>query len=469
MRIYKIEVPKNTDLNRYFEIMNVRGEQLEQHDILKEKLMSLLKTTQEQSQFAMIWDACSDMSGYVQMKFNTENRNIIFGSEWNSVPNLESLSGLSIYPQNEKQTLRSILQSEKKIENSTDKNYTDKDDNKIRFKSIVDFSHFLLHVLKIFITRENFDNSDILIPKQLDDSKLIQSFSSVYNDGTIDGKKIDKSFFANKFIVYLLKSRFLFDKYIIKREYKNSAKEEENFDDDGFWSLKELIFAPRNAHYYANTANILANENLMIQSCLRVSIPSQKVSHWITTLLIWLYDAKYEDMTEYKDIAEKIAQESVKVFLSDEKNFRLGVETPHLVFNYLDYLLWMERDNVKYKKHKFAEFKFEFRNSVEHWYPQHPNEETFAKWNDVDLFGRLVDRFGNLCLIQRKENSRFSNLSPHSKYDTYKKTIERASLKLRIMGEMTIDATEWKDKLCAEHEKEMLNLLRKACKIEIVL
>lgn len=245
VRIYKIEVPKNTDLNRYFEIMNVRGEQLEQHDILKEKLMSLLKTTQEQSQFAMIWDACSDMSGYVQMKFNTENRNIIFGSEWNSVPNLESLSGLSIYPQNEKQTLRSILQSEKKIENSTDKNYTDKDDNKIRFKSIVDFSHFLLHVLKIFITRENFDNSDILIPKQLDDSKLLQSFSSVYNDGTIDGKKIDKSFFANKFIVYLLKSRFLFDKYIIKREYKNSAKEEENFDDDGFWSLKELIFAPR--------------------------------------------------------------------------------------------------------------------------------------------------------------------------------------------------------------------------------
>lgn len=135
----------------------------------------------------------------------------------------------------------------------------------------------------------------------------------------------------------------------------------------------------------------------------------------------------------------------------------------------MDYLLWMERDNLKYKKHKFAEFKFEFRNSVEHWYPQHPNEENFAKWNDVDSFGRLVDRFANLCLIQRKENSRFSNLSPHSKYDTYKKTIERASLKLRIMGEMTIDATEWKDKLCAEHEKEMLNLLRKACKIEIVL
>ena len=33
--VYRIELPENTDLNRYFEIMNTRGEQLEQHDILK--------------------------------------------------------------------------------------------------------------------------------------------------------------------------------------------------------------------------------------------------------------------------------------------------------------------------------------------------------------------------------------------------------------------------------------------------
>ena len=33
--LYRIEVPEHTDLNRYFEIMNTRGEQLEQHDILK--------------------------------------------------------------------------------------------------------------------------------------------------------------------------------------------------------------------------------------------------------------------------------------------------------------------------------------------------------------------------------------------------------------------------------------------------
>ena len=40
--LYRIEVPEHTDLNRYFEIMNTRGEQLEQHDILKAQLMGYL-------------------------------------------------------------------------------------------------------------------------------------------------------------------------------------------------------------------------------------------------------------------------------------------------------------------------------------------------------------------------------------------------------------------------------------------
>ena len=63
------EVPENTDLNRYFEIMNTRGEQLEQHDILKATLMRYLPDDSEKSTFAKIWDACSDMTGYVQMHF----------------------------------------------------------------------------------------------------------------------------------------------------------------------------------------------------------------------------------------------------------------------------------------------------------------------------------------------------------------------------------------------------------------
>lgn len=45
--LYRIEVPEHTDLNRYFEIMNTRGEQLEQHDILKAQLMGYLSNRKE--------------------------------------------------------------------------------------------------------------------------------------------------------------------------------------------------------------------------------------------------------------------------------------------------------------------------------------------------------------------------------------------------------------------------------------
>lgn len=84
--LYRIEVPKNTDLNRYFEIMNTRGEQLEQHDILKATLMSYLSREEEKAAFAKIWEACSDMTGYVQMHFPVRYREWIFGGDWKGLP-----------------------------------------------------------------------------------------------------------------------------------------------------------------------------------------------------------------------------------------------------------------------------------------------------------------------------------------------------------------------------------------------
>ena len=55
--LYRIQVPEHTDLNRYFELMNTRGEQLEQHDILKARLMRFLNNRKEQELFSRIWNA----------------------------------------------------------------------------------------------------------------------------------------------------------------------------------------------------------------------------------------------------------------------------------------------------------------------------------------------------------------------------------------------------------------------------
>ena len=190
----------------------------------------------------------------------------------------------------------------------------------------------------------------------------------------------------------------------------------------------------------------------MIQSALRVSYTSPKVMHWITELLIWLFDTNNED-PEFPAKAESIAAQATKRNFLDDKNYKLGVKTPHIVFNFLDYLLW------KKNKTKYDKFVFEFRNSVEHWYPQNPSKDSFHRWDDKDTFG-------NLCIISRNVNSKFSNLSPESKMKSYGKFINNGSLKLRIMGEIIEKCSnnDWIETQCHKHENDMIDLLKVACK-----
>lgn len=63
VQIMQVELPNNADLNQYFERMNNRGEQLEQHEVIKAKLMSKLDID-DRAVFSAIWNACSDVSRY---------------------------------------------------------------------------------------------------------------------------------------------------------------------------------------------------------------------------------------------------------------------------------------------------------------------------------------------------------------------------------------------------------------------
>ena len=461
--IYRVEVPDHTDLNHYFEIMNTRGEQLEQSDVLKARLMSELQgNKKDQEVFAAVWDACRDMSGYVQMHFTPAQRQELFGLDWSHIPShrITDYRKLSISSTTKSGAqISSIIRPDFTID--TEDGYLD-DDTRVRFESVIDFPFFLLHVLKVYMSLHpdiKHKEGKTLVYELLDDKKITTAFETVLNYGVVNNKPIDRSKFAREFMICLLRTRYLFDKYIIKREYANESS-------DGEWSLKSLFVSGQQSHkkaYYANTrfaahkqwastSKWYHQDNLMLQSALRVSYTSPKVMHWITELLKWLtsnVDNLDTDIPYYTDAINDIAKQPVKEFL-DNKDFSLGVGTPHVVLNYLDFLLW------KNKYERNIDFEFEFRNSVEHWYPRNPSEGTFDRWEDN------VDRFGNLCLIQRNINSRFSNMSPEAKKSTFKDMIKKGSLKLRIMSEMTqgINASQqWKESIFAQHEQEMLDLL----------
>ena len=478
--VYRIEVPDNTDLNRYFEIMNTRGEQLEQHDILKATLMSYLSDEQDKSLFAEIWDACSDMTGYVQMHFTSKQntvREAIFGDYWSEIPSKhwdDYKKGIEWGAINGQElTLAKITERNFTVE-SFDGNLDDK--TRVRFESIIDFPYFLLHVLKVYVSLNNIFHEDGLkiMDDLLDDKRLLDSFNRVVSYGVNKEGRIkeNKEAFSKGFIVSLLRTRFLFDQYVIKREYKNE-------NSDGDWSLKALyvsgkgtgkkpyyyntMFVRKGEHYQDWKSNTRNKQNIMIQSALRVSFTSPKVMHWITQLLIWLSENEEEEKIGFYEVAEDIARKAVReqfFDISRDGIYEMGVNTPHIVFNYLDYLLW--KDNVE----NYNDFSFEFRNSVEHWYPQHPSEGSFDPWTDG------VDRFGNLCIIQRNVNSRFSNMSPEAKKSTFEKMISKGSLKLRLMSELTTvnDGTNasqnWKDNVCRKHEEEMIKILKDSCKPE---
>lgn len=463
VRLFRIEVPEDTDLNRYFEIMNVRGRQLEQSDIIKARLMGWLDSDKKKEWFAHIWNACRDMSGYVQMHFPAEARKKVFGDKWDSLPTVETVEAamgesatsrdVPATSSQQNSILDALLEPKKGKGSSVDdeSDYDDDDDGE-RFGGIIEFPQFLLHVLKIFGKNcTDVEATDAQALAKKFEEKLPKSSNANDND-----KK------AWDFVICLLRCRFLFDKYFIKRDYGEDSS-------DGVWSLKKLMNISGKPSYQEDANKAC----LMIQSCLRVTYTETKRMHWITNTLGKLVEKNGAvDMPTVAGWCEQFARgearndwESLKA-----KNCRLGTKTPHLLFNYLDYLLWKGDQRQK--------FVFEFRNSVEHWYPQHPDksENALPVWDGKDAQGRLNrDRFGNLCLLTVKMNSRFSNLPPVSKATYDKSAKSKGSLKYRAMIDIMEGLhacadpnQEWIERLCEDHENAMLAVLQQALGVESV-
>ena len=210
--IYRIKVPDHTDLNHYFEIMNTRGEQLEQTDVLKARLMGYLSEDEKRREiFAKIWDACSDMTGYIQMHFVPKEREKLFDGWWGKMPESSYKKGgylssiVSFDGDSVGLSMKKIIKDDFKVEN-VDGHL--ENDQEIRFESIIEFKHFLLHVLKVYVrTYLNCDENKI--SKLIDEKKLIENFEIVEKNGFLNEEKIssNKADFAFSFVVCLLRCR----------------------------------------------------------------------------------------------------------------------------------------------------------------------------------------------------------------------------------------------------------------------
>lgn len=438
--IIRTQVPRDIDLNHYFEIMNTRGEQLELHEIVKAKIISAIKSENEKADkkdkmiAATIWDACAQMDNYVQMNFSANIRNKLFSESWdyfdkNSFKDIKCCFEDEQYTDNKKFKLFDKLKNPVPDQSTKDKSTAEENE---RFESIVSFPNFILLVNEALNISETDNDAG------LDDKRFMKLLEDKWRSREA----------ALDFVFSLLKYRFLFDRFIIKREFAKDYKTE------GRWALQrlEMYFdAKKNSKKpsYKGTYSIGESDDAdnrilrMLEACLRITYTSPKTMHWISRVLA-AANSGYDNANDLKDVLEKYCCKKVAE-AEYEKSKGFGID--RIVFTFLDYLIC--RDNPR-----FDNYQFQFRTSIEHFYPQHPINDDV--WDDEHL-----NSFGNLALITVSANSKFSNMLPSSKVENYSDIIEQSPKLVYMRILMETNGGRWNKNLVEQHNQQMIDILKK--------
>lgn len=466
-KLIRVEVPKCIDLNHYFEIMNTRGEQLELHEIAKAHIISAITDASKEDPIANkdaeiaaeIWDACARMDKYVQMNFKKDVREKMFDKDWeifqpdgfdklrecfsftNDETNKTSDETEDAQEQ-EKAKLIDILNNDVKLK-EVKPGSCDIEEAK-RFESIIGFPDFLLQINQAMkfkdgqIAEEPGTNNNNY---KLYDNKLLDNLEDHWSSG-------EK---AREFIFNLLKYRYLFDKYIVKREYKVKAGDEKIE-----WSLAKLTAETYNNRKSYRCVDLGSNRLKTLQALLRITYTSPKTMDWIYILLADLDEENTDIIDNSIKVLEKYCRDKISNETLDkiDNNEIKGFGIERIVFTYLDYLLLREKDDGT--GHVFEDYEVKFRNSIEHFYPQNPT--LVAKKWDPENLNENLNMFGNLALLTVSDNSRFSNLPPVVKADETK--IVNQSQKLKIMADIAKSPVGWTPVEAKKHGKDMIALLK---------
>lgn len=498
------QVPKDIDLNHYFEIMNSRGEQLEKHEIIKARLIEELEI-EDRSKFARLWDFCSEMNVYIQQKYSNAE---IFGRKhdefkvtcFDALPNVDDQTG--------KFQINELIND--KVAQKTQENNSKLD----TFQPIIDFSNFLLIVLKLTrITEEaTFEPTNF----NLDDKELINEFEEI---------ELNQEF-VKRFGFNLLKAKFLLDNYVV-----HHSNEEDTITNNP-WKLQYWQKEDKDGYLKNRDGDSdLQHKLQQLLSMFEVTFSARQRKNYLFYCLLYLFRSGHDDLNQYYAFVSGLADKYFRdVYLNNENLnevntpkpgsfdktilshnvldiqsvnqhidliglFGDGCEHSHgiplFIFNYLDYKLWekyadelrgegtiqnsKERANFfaslgcsDFELNVFKQFYFSrTRKSLEHFFPQANANGENGLPNQVQ-----INCLGNYAMIGSEANSSGSNWSPKSKLNHYLDTSEKikfvsvASLKFMIMMRRCSDNSkfrelgkEWIYDDIKEHQEKMLKIL----------
>lgn len=428
----KTEIPEDTDVATYFEIMNNRGEQLQKHEILKARLMNALDS-QYHDEFNLIWTACSNMDRPIQQCFNAEDRRRYFGDEYAEFIFSGLIDSQKKYENVGTCSINDILNKGAGLSLSSGNNIGDDDSSTIN--SIIDFPNFLMHVMKLYA-----NGSDDV---RLNEKYMLEDAEKLFKKNVLPEV-------AKKFLTLLFKTRTLFDRYVIKTEPGTS-------DDDFKW----VMYRPQ-IYEYNNKRSVkydlftfgdeqLQNQLIKAQSMLQVTYRQRIYKNWLQYILSYLNkqncnlseidgEGILKKLHEYMEIQYKALDIDFK------KMYSKGVNTPHFLLNFIDYLYWLKKDDYGIK-----DFDFRYWNSVEHHLARN-----YAK--DKGIGDETVDCLGNLFLISKSANSRLNDRSVSEKIERFKEGNMGANR--QIIYTTTINKGKWDEDEIIEHYNELESLLR---------
>lgn len=503
------QVPKDIDLNHYFEIMNSRGEQLERHEIIKARLLEKLNND-DKAKFNRLWEYCSEMNVYIQQKYSSDKNSAtqIFGKslgEFGDIMDFDDLPDVKDHT--------NTLKISDLIHYKGTVNKQGEDDKMDTFQPIIDFSNFLLIVLKLTRMEEKeFDPTSF----NLDDKELIHEFDKV---------QVDQKF-VKRFGFNLLMAKYLLDNYIV-----HHSNEDDTIENNP-WKLQYWQKEGKKG-YLKNLGGDSDTHHKLVQllSMFEVSFTARQRKNYLFYCLLYWFCSDNWDLDEYYEFLSGLADKYLKdVYLVADNLNEINTPkpgsfdsvilhnnvldvTPHnerfdfaaiygdgtsrskgiplFVFNYLDNKLWEKYANeFRGKKTKessktriefftalgcadfglkvFEQFYFSrTRRSLEHYYAQ-----AYAKDQTDALNEDQKNCFGNYAMIGSEINSSGSDWSPITKLNRYLdasgkiKQVSVASIKFMIMMQLCKDnqnlrasGQEWNFEDIKVHQERMLEVL----------
>ena len=415
MSFFFSELPESyannpSSLNKYFEAMNAAGKGLEQHEILK---VRLLQGESNKEHLTRIWNAVCDL-----------NRPMIKRDEKDLEENYRYKydCAIGLCRNNKYNEAFSLCESSYDSEDNYEigsigaQQYDFKQSfNETEERSFITFPEFLKMVIDIYLDLSGsytFYRNELL---------------KIYDSHSIP----DKQDFYNQLLFY----RLLLDYYIVYKEGNEIA------------NRYDIIFKE------GTSAEALRQ----YQSMLYVSqIPFY---NWMKPLLNRLHNESVQD-TDNLLLWVKDIDNSLHALPSNVDEMTYDNCIDRYWFWRLDYYLWELKEkyfDTEEEKQIVDEFVFRANRSIEHLHSQHQVNNDV--WEDKDIHS-----FGNLAMISQSFNSQQSDDPVTVKFARIKDQAHNHALQSLKLYHMYLLAdknpNEWTKEVKNRHQQEMYDLLK---------